>query len=134
MTTDTNIEIITACYESFVKGDAEGILGALSEDVDWGVETTTTAAPWYGPRTGKAEVAAFFGQFATAMEVEEFTPLVYAASGDDVLTVVRCRARHRASGLMVTMDLHHHFTLRDGLIVRYRGTEDTAQVAALFQE
>jgi ketosteroid isomerase-like protein len=133
MSTDSNIEIVRSCYDMFLKGDAAGILAALSDDVDWGVETTTTVAPWYGPRRGKAEVGAFFEAFGSTMEVEDFTPLVYAASGDDVLTVVRCHARHRANGKTVRMNLHHRFTLRDGLIVHYRGTEDTAQVAAALQ-
>ncbi|WP_042429021.1 nuclear transport factor 2 family protein [Streptacidiphilus anmyonensis] len=133
MSTDGNIEIVRSCYEMFRKGDAAGILTALSDDVDWGVETTTNVAPWYGLRRGKTEVGAFFQAFGATMDVEDFTPLVYAASGDDVLTVVRCHARHRASGRAVRMNLHHHFTLRYGLIVHYRGTEDTAQVAAAIQ-
>ncbi len=31
------------------------------------------------------------------------------------------------------MNLHHYFTFRDGKIVYYRGTEDTAQTAAVLQ-
>jgi ketosteroid isomerase-like protein len=133
MSSDRNIEIVKSCYEMFLKGDAEGILAALSEDVDWGVETATTVAPWYGARRGKAEVGAFFQAFGTTMEVLDFTPLVYAADGDDVLTVVRCHARPRSGGSTVKMNIHHHFTLRDGLITYYRGTEDTAQVAAALR-
>jgi hypothetical protein len=30
------------------------------------------------------------------------------------------------------MELHHWFTFRDGLIARYRGTEDTAQTVAVL--
>ncbi|RAG83579.1 hypothetical protein DN069_21545 [Streptacidiphilus pinicola] len=129
MSADSNIEMIKSCYEMFLKGDTEGIMAVLGEDVDWAVETTTTVAPWYGPRRGKAEVSAFFEAFGTTMEVDDFTPMVFAASGDDVLTVVRCRTRHRASGRTLSMNLHHHFTLRNGLITHFRGTEDTAQVA-----
>ena len=42
-------------------------------------------------------------------------------------SVVRCRARSRATGKSVAMNLHHFFTFRDGKIAYYRGTEDTAQ-------
>lgn len=133
MTSGGNIEIIRSRYEMFLKGDVPGILARLTEDVDWATETTSTVAPWYGPRRGRAEVGAFFEAYASAMEVEEFTPLVYAASNQDVLTVVRSRMLHRASGRTLAMDLHHRFTLRDGLIAYHRGSEDTAQVAAVFQ-
>ena len=67
------------------------------------------------------------------MEVEEFTPVSIAASDTDVLTVVRFRARSRATGKTAAMDLHHAFTFRDGKISYYRGTENTAQTQAVLQ-
>jgi ketosteroid isomerase-like protein len=67
------------------------------------------------------------------METDEFTPLSYAANDSDVLTVVRMRARVRATGRPVAMDLHHWFAFRGAKIVHYRGTEDTAQMEAAFK-
>ena len=67
------------------------------------------------------------------MEVEEWTPLAFAASDANVHSVVRIRARSRATGKSVTMNLHHFFTLRDGKIAYYRGTEDTAQSEAALR-
>jgi ketosteroid isomerase-like protein len=78
-------------------------------------------------------VAAFFAEFGSTMEVEEFTPVSIAASDTDVLTVVRFRARSRATGKTAAMDLHHYFTFRDGKIAYYRGAEDTAQTQAVLQ-
>jgi len=43
-------------------------------------------------------VAAFFEAFASTMEVEEFTPAMFAASDREVRTVVHLSARTRASG------------------------------------
>lgn len=124
------IETIRSVYAAFGSADVPGILAELTDDVDWASETTSTVAPWYGVRHGKTEVAEFFEQFGSTMEVEEFTPLSFAANESDVLTVVRLRATHRASGRTVAMDLHHRFGFRDGKIAYYRGTEDTAQTAA----
>ncbi|MFJ1708449.1 nuclear transport factor 2 family protein [Kitasatospora sp. NPDC088346] len=126
------IETIRSVYTAFGSGDVPGILARLADDVDWASEAASTAAPWYGVRHGKAEVADFFAQFGSTMAVEEFTPLSFAANDHDVLTVVRMRATHRASGKLLAMDLHHRFTFRDGKIVHYRGTEDTAQTEAVF--
>ena len=50
-----------------------------------------------------------------------------------MLTVVRFRARSRATGKTAAMDLHHYFAFRDGKIAYYRGTEDTAQTQAVLQ-
>jgi ketosteroid isomerase-like protein len=122
-----NVKTIQRVYEAFQRGDIGTILDAVTDDVDWGTEAAGTAAPWWGARQGKAGAGAFFEAFDTTMEVEEFTPLVVAAEGDEVLTVVRFRAKSRANGKAVSSDLHHRFTFRDGKISYYRGTEDTLQ-------
>jgi ketosteroid isomerase-like protein len=67
------------------------------------------------------------------MEVEEFTPISFAANDNEVLTVVRFRTKARSTGKTVAMDLHHYFVFRDGKITYYRGTEDTAQTEAALQ-
>ncbi|MEU9129549.1 nuclear transport factor 2 family protein [Kitasatospora sp. NPDC048540] len=133
MNEQSMIETIRSVYEAFGSGDLPGILARLDDDVDWASETTSTAAPWYGVRHGKAEVAEFFEQFGSTMAVQEFIPVSLAANDSDVLSVVRMRAEHRASGRVLAMDLHHRFTFRDGKIVYYRGTEDTAQTEAAFR-
>jgi ketosteroid isomerase-like protein len=133
MGANSNVETIRSVYAAFKQGDVSAILDTLSEDVDWATETSSTVAPWYGVRHGKDAVAAFFEQFGSTMEVEEFTPVSYAVGDSDVLTVVRMRAHNRATGKPVAMNLHHQFTFRDGKIAYHRSTEDTAQVEAAFQ-
>jgi ketosteroid isomerase-like protein len=68
------------------------------------------------------------------MEVEEFTPVYFAANETDVLTVVRFRAKSRRTGKTAAMDLHHFFRFRDGKIAYYRGTEDTAQTEEALRD
>ena len=127
MSADANIKTVVAAYEAFGRGDVAAILDAVTHDVDWAAEAATPTAPWYGMRRGKDAVARFFTDFGSAMEVQEFTPLTFAANETDVLTVVRCRTTSRRTGKSTAMDLHHLFRFRDGKIAYYRGTEDTAQ-------
>ena len=100
--------------------------------MDWAAEAASSAAPWYGVRRGKDAVAAFFADFGSAMEVEEFTPVSFAASDTDVLTVVRFRARSRRTGKTAEMNLHHYFRFRDGKVAYYRGSQDTAQTESVL--
>ena len=134
MSADINIKTIARIYEAFGRGDVAAILDAVTDDVDWAAEAASPAAPWYGVRHGKDAVAAFFTDFGSAMEIEEFTPVSIAANDTDVLTIVRCRARSRSTGKAIAMDLHHFFTFRDGKIAYYRGTEDTAQTEAALRD
>ncbi len=130
---DDNVKSIQAIYEAFGRGDVAAILDSVTDDVEWGADTASTAAPWYGIRHGKSEVESFFQQFGSNMEVQEFTPLDFASSDDSVMAVVRCRATSRSTGKPIDMNLHHYFRFRDGKIWFYRGTEDTAQTEAALR-
>lgn len=131
MSGSENIESIKAVYEAFGRGDVAAILAAVTDDVDWATETSADGAPWWGVRTGKDGVGAFFDAFGKAMDVEDFTPLTFAADDNgDVLTVVRFATRSRETGKLAQMHLHHYFRFTNGKISHYRGTEDTAITAA----
>jgi ketosteroid isomerase-like protein len=130
---DVNIKTIEGVYDAFSRGDVAAIQDVVTDDVDWASETTSKVAPWYGVHHGQAGVGEFFAAFAGAMEVQEFTPISYAANDTDVLTVVRFRVKARSTGRTAAMDLHHWFTFRDGKIAQYRGTEDTAQTEAVLR-
>ena len=133
MSADVNIKIIKDVYDAFGRGDVAAVLDAVADDVDWAAEAAGSGAPWYGVRHGKGEVVKFFEAFGAVMEVQEWTPLAFAASDADVHAVVRIRATSRATGKPLAMNLHHFFTLRDGKIAYYRGTEDTAQTEAALR-
>ncbi len=71
MSADVKIKTIEQIYQAFGRGDVAAILNAVTDDIDWATETSSTAAPWYGVRHGKDGVAAFFTAFGSAMEIEE---------------------------------------------------------------
>ena len=126
-----NIQTLKSVYEAFGRADLDAILAVVADDVDWGTDTSSEQAPWWGIRTGKEAVAQFFVDLAKATETTEFTPLAFAANDDgDVMSVVRYGARMRETGKTAQMNIHHWFQFRDGKISRYRGTEDTAIVLA----
>jgi ketosteroid isomerase-like protein len=127
MSADDNVKTIQAIYEAFGRGDVATILDALTDDVDWASESASTEVAWWGVRTGKDATAEFFAQLAANEEVLEFTPLAMVGEGDDVLTVVRYRAKATKTGKTVDMEIHHHFHFTGGKISRYRGSEDTLQ-------
>jgi len=133
MDADAHVKTIRMIYEAFGRGDVQAVLDALTDDVDWATETSSTAAPWYGVRHGKQGVASFFEAFGSTMEVQEFNPYAFATNATEVHTVVHCRATSRVTGKAIDHDLHHYFRFEDGKIAFYRGTEDTAQTEAALK-
>ena len=131
--TDPKIETVQTIYEAFGRGDVPTILAHLTDDVDWASESfSASAAPWAGVCHGKDEVPRFFQALGEAVEVTDFTPLAMAANDDDVFVTIRFGMKGRATGNEGTTELHHWWTFRDGLVSRYRGTEDTALTAEIL--
>lgn len=132
MTVQDNLNTVREVYDALVKGDVEYILGLCTDDVDWAADTTSTVAPWYGVRRGKAEVAEFFQQFDSAIEVLEWTVIAMAADDSEVFARVAYRGRARHNGEQIAANLMHYFKFRDGMFQFWRGSEDTAQVEHVF--
>jgi ketosteroid isomerase-like protein len=134
MSSEDNVKTIEAVYEAFGRGDIGFILDTVTDDVDWATDTSSQAAPWYGPHSGKAGVTDFFQAFGSEMTVEHFEPVSLASNDDEVHAVVKFKANRTANGRSAEMNLHHWFVFRAGKIAYYRGTEDTAQAEAIFSD
>ena len=72
MSQQENLRIVQEIYDAVGRGDVAAILDRVTDDVDWSAEAASHAAPWYGPRTGKAGVASFFQDLADSIEITEF--------------------------------------------------------------
>ena len=129
-----NVKTIQGVYEAFGRGDVGFILDNVTDDVDWATDTSSTAAPWYGPHHGKQGVTEFFEAFGSTMTVQQFEPVSFASNDSEVHAIVKLGATRIANGRTVEMNLHHWFQFRDGKVAFYRGSEDTAQSAALFAD
>ena len=119
-------------YDAVGRGDVTAILDRVTDDVDWSAEAASDAAPWHGPRTGKAGVASFFSDLASSIEISEFRPHSFAASQDHVHLLVDWTFRSIATGRQASMTMHHYWRIRDGKAERFRGSEDTQQTAQVF--
>jgi ketosteroid isomerase-like protein len=130
--TDPKILAVQEMYEAFGKGDVDAILAKLTDDVDWGSVTDSEIAPWHGATKGKQNVPRFFEALAKTSDITEFTPLAFAANDTDVMAVIRFESTIRANGRSGVTQLHHWWRFRGDKVYYFRGTEDTAQVAAML--
>ena len=88
MSQQQNLATVQEIYDAVGRGDVDAILDRVTDDVDWAAEAAGTAAPWHGPRTGKAGVARFFADLASSIEITEFTPHSFTAGETDVHLLV----------------------------------------------
>jgi uncharacterized protein len=132
MSSEENLANVRAIYDAYGRADVETVLSLVTDDVDWAAEAVGDGAPWYGERRGKQGVGAFFADIGSNVDVTEFTPLSFAAAGDDVHVLLQWAFTVRSTGRSAAMQMQHFWRLRDGKVAYFRGSEDSAQTVAAF--
>lgn len=128
----TNVQAVQRLYAAVGRGDVDAVLDELSDDVDWAAEAAGTSVPWYGDHRGKDEVARFFKEIQSSVDITGFTPLAYASNETDVMVPVRFAYTVHATGKTVAMTMQHWWRFDGAKIVVFRGVEDSEQSAAAF--
>ena len=129
---NTNIQSVQRLYEAYGRGDIDGVLAELADDVDWAAEAASRSLPWYGPFRGKDEVPRFFKEIASNIDISEFDLVSFTANDTDVVAIVHWTYTVRTTGKSASMYMQHWWRLADGKIVFFRGSEDTEQSVAAF--
>ena len=133
MSEQSNIQAVQRAYAAFGRGDIDGLLAGLTEDVIWNMPGEP-GIPFAGRRRGKAGAAEFFRLLAQTDEVLHFEPREFFAKGDKVVVLGGYRARARATGKIVDSDWVHVFTVQDGTVAGWVEYCDTAAISAAYRQ
>jgi len=129
-TIQTHTQSVTAMYDAFGRGDVDGILSHLSEEIRWDVTDepwTPHAAevPWLLPRRGHRQVREFFA-IVSAWNYERFEVLDMLVSDTQVAVEIRMTAE-LPNGSRVDEEVIHLWTFgTNGKVVKLRRMLDTA--------
>jgi len=67
-------------------------------------------------------------------EFPRFEPSGFVASEDAVFCLVTFEVRLKKNNRRALFDVMHHFVIEGGKVAKWRGTEDTAQTKALWND
>jgi|ERR671938_1485712 ketosteroid isomerase-like protein len=129
MAEQDNVEVVKGAYEAFGRRDIPGLLGMMTEDVDWFTYGSPDAIPYAGQRNGRAEVEGFFSTLAQTEDITHFEPREFIAQGDRVVVLGNYKGRVLANSRDYDVDWLHVFTVRDGRVTSFREYFDTAALA-----
>ena len=129
-----NIEIVQQIYAAFMRGDVPAMMEHISEELrHFGVVSEKKLLPWHIQITRKRDVPLFFQAIAESAEFTRFEPRDFAAGGGQVYCTVSFDVTFKNNGRMITHDnVIHRFTFKNGKVVEWRGTEDTAKTGAAY--
>ena len=131
MSEQQNLDVVRRGYEAFGRGDIEGLLSLLADDVTW-VTPGPSDLPTAGERRGRNQVGEFFRTINELVEFDAFDPQTFLAQGDRVVVLGTDAITVKASGEPLQESWAHAFSLKDGKIVAFQEYLDTAAfVAAL---
>ena len=131
---DQNIRTVQEIYAAFGRGDVPAIVERIAEDMrHFGIASDRPVGPWHMQITKKPDVPKFFQALAESADFTRFEPRDFAASGDHVYCTIGFDAVLKKNGKTLTQDRGvHRFTFKNGKVVEWFGTEDTAKTAGLF--
>ena len=124
-----NVAIVRRGYEAFGKGNLDGLISLMDDNVEW-VSPGPKDLPTAGQRRGQQEVRKFFGSVNELYDFESFEPETFVSEGDLVVVLGTDRVKVKATGKTITESWAHAFTVKNGKIVRFQEYIDTAAAVA----
>jgi ketosteroid isomerase-like protein len=130
---DKNIELVQTIYAAFGRGDVAAIMEHIDDKMTrFGIAAQDSSVPFHKQFPEKRLVPQFFQALAQEVEFLKFEPYGFAAGGDHVYCSIRSEVKMKRSGKKLQLDEIHRFTIKNGRVVEWLGTEDTATVSAAY--
>jgi ketosteroid isomerase-like protein len=113
---EENVRVVRSFYDAWARDEVPGPLELMDPQIEY-VNPAGAIEP--GIRRGIAAFSQAVAKVFEAWESWQIEPERFSATGDQVVVVVRYRARGRASGVEVDGRESALWTLRDGKVTRY---------------
>lgn len=121
---EEDVERLRRGYDALNEGGVEAVLDWLAPQIEVSERQTLLDRETYH---GIGGFVRFFAVNMEAFEQLTFEPEEFIDAGDDVIVMLRQRARGRVSGAEVESRVAHLWTLEDGTPVRLRIFGDKQQ-------
>lgn len=129
MAEQDNAAIVRGLYEKFGRGDIDGLLGAMTKDIQWLIPEIADVS-LSGRRQGPESVREFFSGLAEVQEIGEMKIDAMIAQDDAVVVLGSYTRRVKATGRRFSTDFAHAFHFKAGKVTKFQEFLDTAAVAA----
>jgi len=130
MSTQENVQIVKDFFAAIGRGDREGLLALVAEDIEWIIPGEDW--PLAGTHRGHAELEDLLETASKSIETST-EPREFVAQGDRVLVVGFARGKIKATNKTFEDDWIFAITVRDGRLTNIREYVDTQALARAAQ-
>ncbi|MBV8804539.1 MAG: nuclear transport factor 2 family protein [Sinobacteraceae bacterium] len=131
MSEQENVQLVKDVYAAFGRGDMQGLLALLTEDIEW--ITPGEGWPLAGTYRGRARVAGLLQKASEMLEISFLEPREFVGQGDRVLVVGSERGRVKATNRTFEGHWVAAFTVRNGKVMNVREYNDSLALARAFE-
>ena len=126
-----HVKVVQEAYDAFIQGDADKLLAAMDDDIDWHI-SGPDSIPFAGRCRGKGEVRAALQKAFATLKHQQPEVRDVIAQGDTVTVIGHERGQCSANDKGYESYWIHVFRLKDGKISRFREYLDTAALKDAF--
>ena len=130
MSTDKNVQTVKDFFAAIGRGDKEGLLALVAEDIEWIIPGKDW--PLAGTHCGHAGLAKLLETASRSIETST-EPREFVAQGDRVLVVGSARGKIKSTNRTFEDDWIFAITVRDGKLASIREYIDTQALARASQ-
>ena len=127
MSTRENVQIVKDFFAAIGRGDKQGLLALVAEDVEWIIPGEDW--PLAGTHRGHAGLAEVLRKASVEVETTYPEPPEFVAQGDRVLVVGVATGKIKATDKPFKDDWVFDITVRDGKVTNIREYIDTQALA-----
>jgi ketosteroid isomerase-like protein len=119
--TETTRQIVNEYFSSMRAGVAPDEISSLfSDTIDWNIPGNTEIVPWIGRRRGRSGVAEFIRDLRDQTLPIHFKVRTIVVEGENAVALGDLEIRIQSTGKIIKSEFAFYFTVREGLIVRFR--------------
>ena len=131
MSTDKNVQTVKDFFAAIGRGDREGLLALVAEDIEWIIPGEDW--PLAGTHRGHAELAAVLQKASDELETTYPKPPEFVAQGDRVLVIGVATGKIKSTNKPFKDDWVFDITVRDGKVAHIQEYIDTQALARASQ-
>jgi ketosteroid isomerase-like protein len=125
-----NVGVVRGFNDALAQGDMGGMLDFLDPQLEW---RAPESVPWGGTFHGREGFREFVGKLLDQPVEFRREMREYLDAGDRIVVLLRQMGRRKGSDTEYDVPEVHIWTIRDGKIVDFEGSFDTATVLRTLQ-
>ena len=125
----SNLDIVKNTYETFGRGDIQGVLALMDSEMEWceaeGNPYMPSGEPWVGP---DEILNNLFMKLGAEWDPFIVQPQTYHDAGDTIIVEGRYRGTYKKTGKSMDIQVCHIWEVRDGKLTKFQQYINTSEL------